>query len=148
MSRFTVLGLALLTIGATVGCEIEEENIGPATGATSVVAGDCEGNAYEKDMDTGTVEPFELTATADGRDVVLYLDNLEANCCPSPDATYTADGESLLVLFEDVTGADACDCECIMDFEVTLEDVPPADYTLEVEYRGAIIGSAEVTVEA
>jgi hypothetical protein len=146
MSRITAL--APLLLGSLVACEEAVENIGPATGATWVEAGECEGSAYDKDLDTGTADPFELRVEVDHWDVTVYLDNLEANCCPSPDASYTADGDSLLVVFEDVTTGDPCDCECIMDFEITLEDVPPASYTLEVEYRGGIIGSAEVEIEA
>ena len=132
-----------LTLSAT-GCETGGEN--PNFGAYLVEAGQCEGNSYDKDLDTASPDPMDVWAEADGRDILLHLDNLDANCCPSPDATITFDGTNILVEFEDVTSGEPCDCTCITDFLVTIEDLDAGSYTLEVDYMGGSIGSAEVEI--
>jgi hypothetical protein len=147
MSRLATAPLAALVLVFTIACE-EQGGETPNGGAYLVETGECEGNAYAKDMDTGAAEPMEVRAEADGRDILLYLDNLTANCCPSADATISYDGFDILVEFEDVTTGDPCDCECVMDFVVTMEDFTPGTYSIEVDYRGSIIGAVDVEIEA
>ena len=147
MSRFAFLAVSTMAMTlTTVGCETEGEN--PNFGAFTIATGECEGSAYDKDMDTGATDPTAIWAEADGRDVILHLDNLDANCCPSADAVITMDGSDILVEFDDVTTEDPCDCICVMDFEITIEDLDPGTYTIEVDYDGGIIGDAEVEIEA
>jgi hypothetical protein len=147
MSRLATAPLVALTIILGVACD-EPGGETPNGGAYLVEAGDCEGNAYAKDMDTGAADPMDIWAEADGRDILLHLDNLTANCCPSADATINYDGFDILVEFEDVTNDEMCDCECVMDFLITMEDLTPGTYSIEVDYRGGIIGDAEVEIEA
>ncbi len=146
MSRTLLIATSAFAICLTTACETGGEN--PAFGAYHVVTGDCEGDTYAKDMDTGAADPMEIWAEADGRDLVLHLDNLDANCCPSADAVITFDGTDILVEFDDVTTEDPCDCTCIMDFEITIEDLDAGSYSIEVDYHGSIIGEAEVEIEA
>ncbi len=142
----TLCALAL-SLALTTGCDEGGEN--PNFGAVAVDAGDCEGSSFDKDMDTGSTDPVSISAEASGRDVLLYLNNLDANCCPSPDAVVTLDGFDMLVEFDDETNVDeSCDCMCVMDFTVTIEDLDPGTYTIEVDHDGAIIGDTEVEVEA
>ena len=138
-----VLGTLALTLG-TVACD--ENGANPNFGAYLVEAGECEGNGYGKDMDTAEPEPTEIWAEADGRDVILHLDNLQANCCPSADAVITLDGADILVEFDDVTTGDPCDCECIIDFVITIEDLDAGTFTIEVDYNGTSLGSTDVEV--
>ncbi len=147
MSRIAFLAVSTLALTLTIaGCELGGE--GPSSGAFTIITGDCEGDGYGKDMDTGSPDPTAVWAEADGRDAVLHLDNLLANCCPSADATVTIDGTDILVEFEDVTTEDPCDCMCVTDFLITIEDLDPGAYTIEVDYDGSIIGDAEVEIEA
>jgi type 1 fimbria pilin len=112
-----------------------------------VQAGSCEGDAYGKDMDTGGAE-IETTfgATADGDDIVIEIDDLDANCCPSPGADITTSGFDIQVDFQDVTADEACGCMCVMDFEIRIPDVLPGDYTIDLDYNGTFVASLEVTV--
>ena len=142
MPRLTLPLAALLALPAC----FEGNNTGPAFGAFAIATGECEGSVYGKDMDTATPEPTEIWAEADGRDVILHLDNLDANCCPSADATITFTDLDILVEFEDVTSGDPCDCSCIIDFVITIEDLDAGTYSIDVDYHGAIIGSTDVEV--
>ncbi len=115
-----------------------------------VTAGSCEGDAYGKDMsvDTGLPEGVEpdVWAEADGDDILLHLDDLEANCCPSPGADLTLSGTEIQVDFEDVTADEACSCMCITDFELRIPDVGAGSYTLDVDYNGSDLATVEVEV--
>jgi hypothetical protein len=112
-----------------------------------ILAGSCEGSPYEKDMDTGGGEP-ETTfgASADGDDIVIAIDNLDANCCPSPGADIAISGTDIAVDFHDVTGDEACNCMCVMDFEIRIPDLGPGDYTIDLDYNGEDLDTLEVSV--
>ncbi len=143
-SKIVYLSLAAVvgTFAALVatGCEA----IG--SGA-EVFAGSCEGDSYAKDMDTGAAD-LETTfgATADGDDIIITIDNLDANCCPSPGADVTFSGSDIAVDFHDVTGDDACLCMCVTDFEIVIPDVGPGDYTIDLDHDGTDLDILEVTV--
>jgi len=141
--------LALVfALAMTIGCD-EQGGENPNFGAFVIDAGECESSGLGKDMDTGSADPVAVYAEADGRDVILHLDNINANCCPSPDAVITFDGTDMLVEFDDESNVDeSCDCTCIMDFTITIEDLDPGSYSIEVDHDGAIIGDTEVEIEA
>jgi hypothetical protein len=147
MSRIATAPLYALaiTLALTTGCEQGTESSG-FSGYT-VDAGECEGTNYDKEYDTAAPEPMEVSAEVDGQDVLLHLDNLDANCCPSPDAVITLDGFDMLVEFDDVTSGDPCDCMCVTDFLVTIEDLDAGSYSIDVDYNGGIIATVEVEIE-
>jgi len=116
-------------------------------GGAEVFAGSCEGDAYGKDMDTGS-DVLEATydVSADGDVIVIDLGNVEANCCPSPGADVSFDGNDVAVDFHDVTADEACNCMCVIDFEIRIPDVDPGDYTIELTHDGEGSVILEVTV--
>ena len=135
---FTLLAFASTLLA--VGC-------GVVAPSAEIFTGSCEGSPYAKDFDTGGVDlETAIWAEADGDDVVLHLDNLDANCCPSAGADIAVDGFSVEVDFEDVTAEDACGCMCVMDFEVRIPELGPGDYSIDVDYNGADLETVEVTV--
>jgi hypothetical protein len=113
-----------------------------------VTAGSCEGSSLEKDrsLDTGVPHETAVWAEADGSTIVLHLDDVDANCCPSPGATLTRDGTDLHVDFLDVTDDMACGCMCWTDFTVEILDNDPGTYTVTVDYYDELLGTAEVVV--
>ena len=142
---WTALAAVVTTyaLAFATGCEL-------VTQQALVTAGSCEGDAYGKDMSSDPAEPEpvepDIWAEADGVDIVLHLDDLDANCCPSPGADLVIDGSDIAVSFEDVTSDEACGCMCITDFEVRIPDVGPGDYTLDVDFNGSDLATVEVTV--
>ncbi len=108
-------------------------------GEITTTGGDCEGQAFAAPTPV-------VWAETDGRDVLLHLDDLTANCCPTPGAAITHSDTTFTVVFDDLAGGGGCFCECVIDFLVRIADVAPGTWTLDVEYRGAPLGSAEVTV--
>jgi hypothetical protein len=82
----------------------------------------------------------------DGGDVVIAIEDLDANCCPSPGADITITGDVILVDFADVTADEACGCMCVMDFEIRVPAVAPGDYTIDLDYNGQDLTLLEVTV--
>ncbi len=138
----TSLAVVIATFATLIasGCGL----VGPSA---EITAGSCEGSPYEKDMDTGSSEP-ETTfgATADGDDIVIAIDNLTANCCPSPGADIVIDGANIAVDFQDVTSDEACNCMCVMDFEIVVPGVGPGSYTIDLDYNGGDLDTLEVTV--
>lgn len=146
MSRFAFLAVSTMAMTlTTVGCETEGEN--PNFGAFTIATGECEGSAYDKDMDTGGAElETTFSAAADGDDIVIQIDNLDANCCPSPGADITIDGVDIAVDFQDVTADEACGCMCVMDFEIVIPGVGPGSYTIDLDYNGQDLDTLEVTV--
>ena len=138
----TSLAVVIATFAALVatGCE----SLDPGA---EVTAGSCEGSAYDKDMDTGGAElETTFSAAADGDDIVIQIDNLDANCCPSPGADITIDGVDIAVDFQDVTADEACGCMCVMDFEIVIPGVGPGSYTIDLDYNGQDLDTLEVTV--
>ncbi len=123
------LAVVLATFAALVatGCE----SIGSSA---EIFAGACEGSPYGKDMDTGAPD-LETTfgATADGDDILIAIDNLDANCCPSPGADITIVDSDIAVDFHDITTDEACNCMCVMDFEIRIPAVGPGDYTIALD---------------
>jgi hypothetical protein len=130
-----------------VACSPNHGETGPADdtggsdlyGEVSTTGGDCEGEAFAAPV------PAVWAETA-GSDILLHLDDLTANCCPTPGTTVTLADTTFTVVFDDLAGGGGCWCECVIDFLVTIEDVAAGTWTLDVEYRGAALGSAEVTV--
>ncbi len=146
MSRIAAATLTALSFGLLAplaGCDDPIEGFTPDV---VVEAFECEGSAYGKSMDTASPEPTEVWAEVDGADIVMHLDNLDANCCPSPDADVNISGSDITVLFEDVTDNNPCDCTCITDFTVTIESVDQGSYTVDVQYNSSSIGTVDVEV--
>ncbi len=143
-SKIVYLSLAAVvgTFAALVatGCE-------GVAGDATIEAGSCEGDSYDKDMDTG-FEELETTfgVSVDGSDIVIAIDNIDANCCPSPGADVTFTDMDIRVDFSDVTGDDACLCTCVTDFEIRIPDVEPGDYTIDLDYNGDDLDTLEITV--
>ena len=142
---------ALLSLAAVVGAcaTILAAGCGLTVFTADVTAGSCEGDAYGKDMsfDTGFESP-ETTfgTTVDGSDIVIEIDDVAANCCPSPGADITTSGTGIHVDFQDVTADEACGCTCVMDFEIRIPDVGPGDYTIDLDYNGEDLTTLEVSV--
>lgn len=149
MSR-TLSPLLLLGLGACGLFPPEEESGSGDLAASAVEVGECQGTPDRRgpSVDTAGWEPSpSVSATVEGADVVLHLDEIFANCCPSPgaSATYGEDG-TIDVQFHDVTTEDPCDCMCVFDFDVRLEDVPSGHWTVEVYDDGEYVGQADVDV--
>ncbi len=108
---------------------------------------ECQADAYGKDMDTGNDHlSSDISASVDGDDIVITLDDYEANCCPSPGADITIDGSDIHVDFQEITADTACNCMCVIDFQVVIPDVAPGDYTIDFDYDGEDHATLEVTV--
>jgi hypothetical protein len=135
--------VATFAVSFATGCE---SIVDPEGSDVDITAGECEGSPYGKDMDTGgPVEP-EVWAEADGADILLHLDDLTANCCPSPGADIAISGSDISVDFHDVTGDEACNCICVMDFQVRIPDPGSGDYTIDVDHNGVDLDVVEVRV--
>ena len=143
MSRRSTL-LAAIAMSATLQTSACAQQGMDEPEQALVTAGECEGDAYAKSMDTGGVEPMEIWAEADAAGIMLHLDNLAANCCPSPGAQVNVEGFEIVVAFDDVTAADECGCMCITDFTVEIGANQPGEYTIDVDYDGAYLGSTTV----
>ena len=141
---YSALTAVVVTFGLAFisGCE-------GVAGDAIVEAGSCEGDTVEKDMDTG-FEELETTfgVSVDGADIVIAIDNIDANCCPSPGADVTFSDADIHVDFQDVTGDDGCLCTCTTDFEIRIPDVDPGDYTIDLDYNGDDLDTLEITVPA
>lgn len=137
--------IALVAV-ALAGCgdKTTSETAGIPTGTTGIETGECEGSALRGALPEA---PTEVSAGVDpeGR-LVVSLDNLMANCCPSPRGDFTVAGSGVTLAFVDVTDESPCDCTCVTDFVVTSAPFEPGTYTLEVSFNGAALGSVEVTV--
>ncbi len=144
-SKIVYLSLAAVvgTFAALVasGCDSD------ASSDATVDFSECQEDAYGKDMDTGNdIIESAIDASVDGDDIVITLDDYEANCCPSPGATITFDSFDIHVDFQEITADEACNCMCVIDFEVRIPDVAPGDYTIDFDYDGADHATLEVTV--
>jgi hypothetical protein len=142
MSARTTTLLALASALLAGGCSL----VAPTA---DIITGSCEGSAFDKDMSSDTANPEvdpEVWGEADGDDIVLHLENLDANCCPSAGADIVQDGFSIEVDFQDVTADEACGCMCVMDFEVRIADLGPGSYSVDVDYNGSDLAVVEVEV--
>ena len=136
---------ALFTLGV-VGCtpiDDDDPQDGPFVGA--IDAGDCEGDAYDEFM-MGAEDPSPLTVDVDGSNLLVHLEDIDANCCPSPGADIDVSEGLIEIQFEDVTADDACGCMCVTDFDIEVEDVDPGSYTVDVYFNGSYLDSVEVEV--
>ena len=117
-------------------------NTGESFGGSEVLEpGECEGSPYERADSTASV-----WAEVDGSTILVHLDDLTANCCPSPDADITLEDDLFTVDFFDVTDDDMCDCECIMDFTVAIDEVSVGTYDIDVFYYGTLLDELTVMV--
>ncbi|MBN1335444.1 MAG: hypothetical protein JXB39_05740 [Deltaproteobacteria bacterium] len=122
------------------GPATDDTGSGDVYGAVTATGGDCKGEAF-------AVDPTPVVwAEVEGRDILLHLDDLTANCCPTPGAEITLAGGTFSVVFDDLAGGGGCFCECVIDFVVRIADVASGTWTLDVAYRGADLGSTEVSV--
>jgi len=115
---------------------------------THVEFGECKNDqAARSSLDDTGGEEVGATVRAEvtGRHVVVLLEDLLANCCPSPAAEVEVTGSDIRVDFEDVTGT-ACRCMCVMDFRVEIGELDPGTYQIQVHHDGALVGEVEVTV--
>ncbi len=130
MTRHAAPLAAIASLLLAAGCGL----IAPTA---EIFTGSCEGSPYAKDFDTGGADlETAIWAEADGDDILLHLDNLDANCCPSAGADIAVSGFDIEVDFEDVTADEACGCMCVMDFEVRIPDLGPGTYSVDVDYNG------------
>jgi len=119
--------------------------------SADVVEAECIGSPYERSalfLDD-TAEPEDdpvVTAEVDGSDILVYLNAITANCCPSPAADVAVAGSDITVDFEDVTNNEMCDCECITNFTVEIASVDPGTYDITVNYHGSVLGEVQVEV--
>lgn len=146
MTRSTPVLFAILAL-ACDPATTDDTDPGGTSGDLVATAGECEGSPYEKSLtdDTAGSETV-IWAEADGATIVLHLDDLVANCCPSPGADLARDGFALTVDFHDVTDGTPCDCVCVTDFRVEIPDNEPGSYTLDVLFNGSALGAATVDV--
>jgi hypothetical protein len=142
---WTLLFAVIATFAVTyaTGCE---SIVAPGSGVVDITTGECEGSPYEKDMDTGAPAGPDVWAEAVGVDIVLHLDDLTANCCPSPGAEISISGTDIHVDFQDVTSDEACNCICVMDFALRIPDPGAGEYTLDVDHNGQDLATVEVSV--
>jgi len=127
------------------------ESTGSTGLSADVLDAECMGSAYERSalyLDD-TAEPADdpvVSAEVVGADILLYLNGITANCCPSPNAEVTLEGSEITVDFVDVTNNEMCDCECISNFTVEIASVDPGAYDITVYYYGSVLGEAAVEV--
>jgi hypothetical protein len=140
------LAAVVLTFGVAFasGC-------GVISSKAEVLAGACEGSPYGKDMsadtgDTGFEYETSFAVSLDGDDVIVAINDIDANCCPSPGADIAFAGDEILVDFQDITADEACGCMCVMDFEIRIPDVPPGSYTIDLDYNGEDLTTLEIEV--
>lgn len=156
MSR-TLAPFLFLGLGACIFVLPEEGAEKPPGGgadpgdlsASALQVGECQDTPDRRgpSVDTAGWEPTPTaTAAVDGDDVVVHLDEVYANCCPSPGATATYEDGTIVVQFHDVTTEDPCDCMCVFDFDVRLDDVPSGHWTVEVYDDGEYLDTTDVTV--
>lgn len=139
-----------------VACPPEDEPSGDPT--ASATAGECEGtpaartapDALAEDglsQDTAGVEPHPGVSATVGEGVLVldYLD-MTANCCPSPGADLAFAEATLTVDLWDVTDQDPCDCICVTDFQVRVEDLASGPLTVIARFNSSVIGSMEVEI--
>lgn len=107
----------------------------------AVETGECENDVgstsrvAESDQAATPAEPEVLIGLEGEVLVIDYLD-MDANCCPSPQVKVEETASTLVVNLEDVAFDDPCDCTCVTDFRVTVEDVDPGVWTVTASYRG------------
>lgn len=118
---------------------------GPSADAS---AGECLGTPDARvAVDTGGFTPDPTVgARIDGDTLVLEYDQMSANCCPSPAAEVEIEGSTLTVDLRDVVHGDPCDCMCVIDFEVRVDDLDPGDWTVDALFNGARVGTLSVTM--
>jgi hypothetical protein len=71
-------------------------------------------------------------AAVEGSTIRVFHDGATYNCCPVFDYALSSVGERITVHECEIEAA--CDCECCMDLEVTIADVPPGDYIIEFHW--------------
>ena len=143
MKTATAWILAALSTVTLLACDPPDGEDGPYV--ADVLAGDCEGSGMDAFALIADAPPA-LEVIADGSTVLVTLHNIDANCCPSPDADVTVSPSQIEILFEDVTADDACGCTCITDFDIEVSDVEPGLYSLDVYVNGGFFETAEVEV--
>jgi hypothetical protein len=137
-----------LTLAACTGAEPPAQTPeDPETPeALEIETGECEGSPLQRAADTGVAEP-SVWAEVDAQSrIVVHLDDMTANCCPSPEATLTGTGSALALDFLSVSATESCDCVCIFDFQVTSGPQSPGSYTIDVVFDGESFGTLEVIV--
>jgi hypothetical protein len=134
-----------------LGCSGEAPPSAPGapSGNADVQVGECEGSGYRaaaaEDSGSAAEPAVWVEAGADGS-VVVHLDDVTANCCPSPAATFATDGTDVSLTFVDVSAETSCDCWCVTDFVVTSEPLEPGAYDVAVDYNGEGQGTFPVTI--
>lgn len=149
MTRSLVVA-ALLAVGCV---SHPPESTGPWTSwpdnDASIEVGECEGSAIRASNDDTGGSSFEsvVSVVVDPTGaLVVVMDDMAANCCPSPSATVDIAGADVAITFRDVTSETSCDCMCITDFTVTTAVFPAGAYTVTVDYDEVPYGPFDVTV--
>ena len=78
--------------------------------------------------------------------IIVHLNEVDANCCPSPAADVDVVGTEVAIDFSSVTTDELCNCMCITDFTVEVGPVESGSYHVSVDYDGAFLGDIGVTV--
>lgn len=116
-----------------------------STGEAEIDFGDCKAdatrNAAATSGDTGQLPDTTVHGEAVDGHLVVHIDDLRANCCPSPAATFTRSGASVDVELTTVTATSSCDCSCVFDVSVTSPDEYEAgEWSVDVRVDGALLG--------
>ena len=113
----------------------------PANLTADITTGECEGTPGAKerattDSATDSGEP-DIWGEVSGTDILVHLDNMTANCCPTPGASFTTSGTEITVDFQSESDETmSCDCICVMDFMVTIGGATTGEWTIYVNYNG------------
>ncbi len=126
----------------TAAADTDEPDTDVEEMVTAIDVGECEGSPEEMDADGG------LSATAAGSTVTVAFGDVDANCCPSPSAVIERGVQTLSVALSTSDGSEGeCDCWCIQDFTVPVENVAAGTWTVYGSVDGSEFGEAAVVVE-
>ncbi|MCK4414801.1 MAG: hypothetical protein KAY32_14800 [Candidatus Eisenbacteria sp.] len=87
--------------------------------------------AHAQDFDLWCWEADEVHARVEGATIAVFHDATVYNCCPDPFEYEIVLEENVIRVREVEVLSNPCYCICCFDLAVTIEDVPPGDYTLE-----------------
>jgi hypothetical protein len=144
-----ILATAFALSGCVTSANDDDDTSDDGPSVFDVIAGDCEGEpggGGEGGGNAGTAVASVLDVEVDGSDLMVHLNDMVANCCPSPGADVTVAGDVVEVEVEDVTADEACGCSCVMDFDVEVVDLEAGDYTVDVFYNGSFFDTAEISI--
>lgn len=129
--------LMLLTLGCDRGLDVPPRG-SPAPHAEARRLGGCK---------AGGAGTLGVTPEVYGSTVVLHLVDVKVECDSNPAADIEIASTTLSVVLSERGLEPDCGCTCVYDFDVTLLDVPPGNWTVALHHQGVLLGTTLVTVE-